>query len=41
MDYKIVVEPRALADIQKAIDFGVANASSVVQYYGAKKGILR
>lgn len=28
-------------DIEKAIHFGIANATSVVQQYGAKEGILR
>ena len=28
-------------NIEKAIQFGTANASSVVMHYGAKEGILR
>lgn len=28
-------------DIEKAMEFGIKNATSVVQYYGAKTGILR
>jgi hypothetical protein len=36
-----VVEYIRSGDVSKAIQFGTANASSVVTQYGAKAGILR
>ncbi len=36
-----VSEYMRTGDVSKAIQFGTANATSVVQYFGAKKGILK